>query len=181
MSIAAQTDSKLPYYEIPEHSETYTAGTVVGRAIDGLGFRFYWATEGLSATDLDFKLNTEMRSPLELMTHIHGLSAILRDAALKVPHVNETLKRPLTYNELRAQTLNNLKTASDILKEANDLKPFDMIFKSPKGERSVPFWNAINGPIEDSVWHCGQIVTIRRMSGNPINPNINHFSGTVRE
>ena len=30
-------EEKLPYYEIPEYSETYTAGTVAARMVDGLG------------------------------------------------------------------------------------------------------------------------------------------------
>ena len=45
--------SKLPYYEIPDYPETYTAGSVAARMLDGLGFRYYWATEGLNEDDLN--------------------------------------------------------------------------------------------------------------------------------
>ncbi|CDF78449.1 conserved hypothetical protein [Formosa agariphila KMM 3901] len=181
MTLTAQQTQELLYYEIPEYPETYTAGTVVGRSIDALGFRFYWATEGLTTTDLEYKLNEDGRSTLETITHIHDLSTILRDAALQVPHIKETLKKPLTYLELRTQTLMNLKTAADLFKEAKDLEQYSLIFQSPTGVRTVPFWNAINGPIEDSVWHCGQIASFRRVTGNPLNSNVNHFMGTVRE
>ena len=42
------SQEKLPYYQIPEPSTEYTAGTSASRMVDGLGFRFFWATEGLS-------------------------------------------------------------------------------------------------------------------------------------
>ena len=44
-----------------------------------------------------------------------------------------------------------------------------------------PFWNQLNGPIEDAVWHSGQIVAFRRASGNPISKKISVFTGKVRE
>ena len=44
-----------------------------------------------------------------------------------------------------------------------------------------PFWNQLNGPIEDAVWHCGQIVAFRRASGNPISKKISVFTGKVNE
>ncbi|QDO93939.1 hypothetical protein FNB79_08055 [Formosa sediminum] len=180
MSIMAQNTSTLPYYEIPEYPETYTPGTVISRMIDGLGFRFYWATETLTPNDLDFKLKPDGRPIRDIMLHLYSMSCIIRDAALKVPHIRETLKKPLSYTELRTLTLNNYKAASDIFKTAENLEGFNIIFKGEPEDRVVPFWNAINGPIEDSVWHCGQIATSRRASGNPINPKINHFTGTVK-
>jgi hypothetical protein len=80
---------QLPYYEIPEYPESYTAGTVAARAIDGLGFRFYWATEGLRMEDLDFKPNDDGRSSMETIEHIYGLSKVI---------VNATLKRTIPKN-----------------------------------------------------------------------------------
>ncbi len=49
---AQDTQSELPYREIPDPPENYTPGTVVSRLVDGLGFRYYWATEGLREEDL---------------------------------------------------------------------------------------------------------------------------------
>ena len=37
------------YYQIPDYPEPYSAETVAARLIDGLGFRYFWATEGLRA------------------------------------------------------------------------------------------------------------------------------------
>ena len=58
----------LPYYEIPEYPESYTAGTVSARMIDGFGFRYYWATEGLRVEDLKFRPNVDARSSAECTT-----------------------------------------------------------------------------------------------------------------
>jgi hypothetical protein len=40
-----------------------------------------------------------------------------------------------------------------------------------------PFWNQINGPISDALWHCGQVVMNRRASGNPLQLGVNVFVG----
>ncbi|MBL4904447.1 MAG: hypothetical protein JKZ00_00090, partial [Flavobacteriaceae bacterium] len=53
------------YYEIPPAPKEYTAGTVASRMVDGLGFRYYWATEGLTEKDLAFRPNSEARTTLE--------------------------------------------------------------------------------------------------------------------
>jgi len=38
MNLSPAQDKELPYYELPEYSKTYTAGTVAARMVDGLGF-----------------------------------------------------------------------------------------------------------------------------------------------
>lgn len=173
----AQTDSKqeLPYYEVPEYSESFTAGTVAARMIDGLGFRFYWATEGLSESDLKYKPNDDVRNAGETIDHILDLSYIIVNSTLKQPNgKNDTSQ--MSHADKREQALINLKTAADILRSSNDISEYKIIF----GEREFPFWNQINGPIADAIWHCGQIASFRRTSGNPINSKVSHFTGTVK-
>ena len=172
---------RLPYYEIPEASETYTAGTVTARMIDGLGFRYYWATEGLRDEDLKFKPNEDARSTAETIDHIYGLSNVIVNAALKQPN-DRSIERPeLTFKDKRKQTLINFKTAADILRTQEDLTSFTIVFKSERGTSEFPFWNNINGPIEDAVWHCGQVVLLRRSSGNPFNSKASLFNGKIRD
>ncbi|PSG86320.1 hypothetical protein [Aurantibacter aestuarii] len=173
-SISAQ-DSKLPFYELPEHPQKYTAGTVAARQVEALGFRFYHATENLSVADLKYKPNEEARTTLETIQHIYDLSKIVLNATLYSPNKNEEVN--LSYLDLREQTLSNLKKASEVLRETEDLSTMFIIF----GDNKIPFWNAINGPISDAIWHCGQISSNRRSSENPINPKVNHFMGTVRK
>ena len=179
-SIMAQ-EEKLPYFEIPEYSENYTAGTVAARLIDGLGFRYYWATDGLREEDLRFKPSEEARTCGETIDHILGLSEVIVNSTLNKVNVRDQDKPELTFDEKRKQTLINLSSAADILRESNDLSDFKILFKNDKGTVEYPFWNNINGPIEDAVWHCGQIVSFRRSSGNPFNSKASLFSGKVRD
>ena len=64
----------LPYAEIPEAPENYTAGAVVSRMIDGLGFRYYWASEGLTEKDLAYTPGNDGRTIEQTLKHIYGLS-----------------------------------------------------------------------------------------------------------
>ena len=170
------SEERLPYYEIPEYSETFTAGTVAARMVDALGFRFYWASEGLSEKDLEFQPSEDVRTAAETIDHILELSYIIVNATLKKAN-GKIDNSNLSYEQKREQTLKNLKTAADILRASDDISQFKIIF----GEREVPFWNQINGPIADAIWHCGQLASFRRSSGNAINPKVSHFSGTVKD
>ncbi|MDB9961804.1 hypothetical protein OAD62_06885 [Oceanihabitans sp.] len=167
--------SEIPYYEIPAYSDTYTAGTVAARQVDALGFRFYWASEGLTEKDLIYKPNDSVRTTGETVNHIYDLSIIILNATLKKTNADEADDN-YAFEEKRKQILINLKTAAEILRASDDISQFKIIF----GEREIPFWNNINGPIADAIWHSGQIASFRRTTGNPINPNISHFSGTVK-
>ena len=60
-------DSDLPYSQIPDYPDSYASGNVLSRLVDGLGFRYYWATEGLTQKDLDFKPSEGARSTYETM------------------------------------------------------------------------------------------------------------------
>ena len=175
----SQTNMKsaLPYYEIPDYPETFTAGSVAARMLDGLGFRYYWATEGLRDVDLTFRPNDMARTTAETIDHIYGLSQVIVNATLKKSNDNNNEGSEMSFDEKRKQTLQNIKTAADILRTSEDISQFKLIF----GAREFPFWNNLNGPIEDAVWHCGQIVSFRRSSGNPYNSKASVFTGTVRE
>ena len=175
--ISQELNNKLPYYEIPDYPNEYTAGTVAARMVDGLGFRYYWATEGLRDEDLAFRPNDDARTTDETIDHIYNLSRTIVNATLKQPNIRSDNEPELTFLEKRKKTLENIKTAADILRKTDDLTEFKIVF----GEREFPFWNNINGPIEDAVWHCGQIVSFRRSSGNPYNSKASLFAGKVRD
>lgn len=178
MSMNAQDNSQgqLPYYQIPDYPETFTAGTVAARMVDGLGFRYYWATEGLREEDLLYKPSPEGRTTEETIDHIYGLSKVIVNATLQKPN-KRTDEPEMSFEEKRKQTLINIKTAADILRSSPDLSQFNIVFEREGGTREFPFWNNINGPIGDALWHCGQIVLLRRLSGNPFNSKANVLVG----
>lgn len=170
-------DENLPYYEIPDYPESFTAGTISARMLDGLGFRYYWATEGLRQEDLNYRPSDDARTSGETIDHIFGLSKIIVNATLKKANGTDEVLSEMTFIQKRQKTLENIKIAADILRTSKDVSEFKLIF----GEREIPFWNSINGPIEDAVWHCGQVVLLRRSSGNPYNSKASVFSGKVRK
>lgn len=173
-------DQKLPYYEIPDYPEEYNECTVVARMIDGLGFRYYWATEGLNEKDLAYKPSESGRSTDETLDHILGLSDFIFKTCLKQP-VTAREDVELSFEEKRARTLNNLRTAADIMRSSTDLSLYTIQFNRDGNTTEFPFWNNINGPIADALWHCGQVVVLRRASGNPFNSKASVFTGKVRE
>ncbi len=171
--------NKLPYAEIPNYAPNYSEGALMARLVDGLGFRYYWATEGLLQKDLNYKITKEARSNFETIGHIYHLSALILSTAQEIPfEAPET--NNLTFQEMREKTLLNLKEASNIFVTTKDFSKKNVVFKGKDQNTIFPFWNAINGPIADAIWHCGQIVALRRASGNPINPKVSVFTGTLR-
>lgn len=179
-SLFAQ-DKNLPYYQIEDEPEAYTGGAVASRMIDGLGFRFYWATEGLRSQDLDYKPGPDARSTLETIGHIHEMSVMILNSVTKKVNLAETKIPAMPFEKLRAETLQNLKKASTILKNASEkkMKEFKLMFKGGDQYLEFSFWSQINGPIADCIWHVGQIVSFRRASGNPFTEKISLLTGKV--
>jgi uncharacterized damage-inducible protein DinB len=180
ISMQAQ-ENDLPYYEVPEYPENYTVGTVSARMVDGLGFRYYWATEGLKESDLEYKPSEDARTTSETIDHILSLSRIVLNATQKVP-TDFTVNQPeLTYEEKRKETLLNLEKASQTLNEVTSLEELKIKFVSKNGESEYPFWNILNGPLSDAIWHTGQVVSFRRAAGNPISSKVSFLRGTVKK
>ncbi|QTE24553.1 hypothetical protein J3359_17055 [Polaribacter cellanae] len=176
-TISMNSQEKLPYYEIPKMEESYSAQNTVSRMIDGLGFRYYWSTEGLRAEDLAYQPKGGGRNCLKTIIHIYDLSNMMLRLT-KTDFKQEKEKEKMTFLEIRKQTLLNFEALSNNIKESKELSEFSI---KKEGKVTTPFFNVINGPIADAIWHTGQIASFRRSSGNPINSKVNHFSGTVRE
>ena len=177
-----ETTKELPYAAIPEYGDDYHSGAILSRFIEGLGYRYHWATEGLRPEDLAYKPSEDARSAGETIDHILGLSNSLLNAALKQPNIR-TEPKEMTFEEKRAKTLNNLQQAATIFKKisAETIGEYKIIFKRGDQETTFPLWNLINGQITDAIYHVGQITSYRRTSGNPMNPKVNVFMGKNRE
>lgn len=178
-SVLAQ-DKTLPYSEIPADPQHYSAGAVASRMIDGLGFRYYWATEGLRMQDLAFKPSSDARTAEETVAHIYEMSMVILNSTTKTVNVPGQAKK-LPFTEMRRVTLENFWKAAENLRGCTDeqLSDFNFVFKSDKETFKYPFWNMVNGPIEDCVWHVGQLVSFRRSSGNQFNGKADVFAGKL--
>jgi len=173
-------ERNFPYREIPTAPEQYTAANVASRMIDGLGFRYYWASEGLREEDLDFKPSMEARSTEETLRHIYDMSLLIRNVTMQTQDAPE---KPKDYADLRRLTLDNLKAASDQLKSYSDDEMSKLVITFGRGNnaRSFSFWYLINGQIADCLTHTGQVISFRRSSGNPVSDKISVFTGEVRD
>ena len=174
---AAMAQSSDYFYTIPDAPASYSPAHVLARMVDGLGFRYYWASYGLQTTDLSFKPNDEARSTLETLQHIDGLTHVVRNTILGEPTKPEKAAN-LTFEALRNKTLGQLKEASLYLR-SHELNPEkqQMIFNNPNGTQEFPLWNLINGPLSDALWHVGQVVSFRRSSGNPLPKGVAVLTG----
>jgi len=182
LTLAQETmNDTLPYYKIPEAPTSYTPGTVVSRMIDGLGFRYFWATEGLTDENLTYKPSEEGRTIAETMDHLYSLSLTILNSAEKKASDFTVTSEELTSIEKRKGTLENFKSASELFRVSENLEEHKIVFIRKNGKAEFPFWNQINGPIEDAVWHAGQIVMMRRAAGNPFNSKVSVLTGNVRD
>ena len=70
-----RTDPDVPYHRIPELPAELRGATVLKRMVDGLAFRYRWATDGLRPEDFKFKPGLESLSMSALMHHITKYSS----------------------------------------------------------------------------------------------------------
>ena len=169
----------LPFSQIPEAPKQLTPSTTLLRMVQGLGFRYYWATEGLRKEDLDYRPSQEASSSLETLQHLYSLSKTIAEAVQNIPSKRPDTKAPVTLESLRAETLTYLEQAAQVLSQADQesLENMKIVFDREGKQSAFPLWNLINGPISDALYHTGQVVSFRRTSGNPIAKGVNVFLG----
>lgn len=179
--VNSSPDATLPFSKIPDYELQYNPGNIIKRMVDGLGYRYYWATEGLTGNDLEYRPTEEARSTRETLEHIYGLSESILNTARNQANIRSGNLSEIDFKDLRKMTLENLSLASALFENKNqeEISALNIIFES-NGQRSVfPFWHLINGQISDAIYHTGQLVSFRRTSGNPINSKVNVFLGTT--
>ena len=182
VSIDVTMAQEIPYEEIPAAPESYTAENVAARMVDGLGYRYYWATEGLTAPDLAYSPSADARTARETIDHLYGLSETILNSTLATPNIRPADWSDMSFEEMRNATLRNLQEASQNMKsdEPGAMNEYKVIFQRGASSNEFPFWNMLNGPIADALYHTGQIVSFRRSSGNPMNPKVSVFMGKNR-
>jgi hypothetical protein len=164
------TKIKIPtmenYRVIPEYPPKISAGTILTRLLDGLGFRFYWATEGLKRTDYKFRPSPDCMSIEELVRHIWGLVNWII-----ISSTDNKYRRPTKVEQIREQILEM------VLYLRNEMLNMTVKDLSETTIDGHSFWHIINGPMADAFTHIGQINSFRRLSGNPVS-KANVFTGT---
>ncbi len=174
---------ELPFKQIQDYPADFGPGNVMVRMVDALGFRYYWATQGLTQSDVAFKPVEEGRNVIETLQHICSMSETLLNAPNAAPNVRPDNVSELSFEELRKKTLTNLDKARALYvgKQAEDFESFKIVYQRGEKMADFSFWYMLNGMLSDCIYHTGQIVMMRRMNGNPINPKVNQFLGKVRQ
>ncbi|GJM23066.1 MAG: hypothetical protein DHS20C15_29810 [Planctomycetota bacterium] len=154
-----------------------SAASILKRLVDGLAFRYRWASDGLSRDDLAFTPCDGSMSLGELLDHLRYLarwlqvnvSAGLRgDAPVTYPECCAELPDPAGDPELlREQSLSAWGALSDELSGASAEDLQRVVLVGGKEPTSFPFWNALNGPLADALTHVGQLNSWRRQLGRP--------------
>ena len=173
------SQEKLPFYEITEIPNEINSTNLMVRMIEGLGFRYHWATENITEKDLKYRPSKDAMSNYETIEHIYDLSNTIYNSSKSLPNIRSQKKTSMDFISLRKETLNNLKLTHEVFTSFNDedLKNVKIIFQGNSGNYEFPIWNLINGPISDAIYHTGQLVSFRRTSGNPIPKGVNVFLG----
>ena len=168
------------FSDISDTPETISASHILAHNIRAIGFRYFWATQDLTAQDLEFRPSEGARSTQETLEHLYGLATMIASAVEDEIFQRPTEQQLWPFSKLREQTITLLEAAYHrALKLSDeDLQRVQIRFQSASGERSFPIWNLIHGPLADAQYHIGQLVSFRRSSGNPIDPKLNVFLGT---
>ena len=164
----------LPFYNIPEAPKHTSPANIIARMVDGLGFRYYWATEGLDETIMSFRPSPSSMNMADLMAHIYSMSHTVNRVFNGQSVFDKTLH---TFDDFRTATLIIYDSLSKRLKNMSDqeLELCQLTFRN--SQQSYSFWYLINGQIADSLTHVGQITSWRRTAGHPVRQGTNMFSG----
>jgi hypothetical protein len=163
--------TQLPYHTLPEPPEEVTAATVLVRLVDGLGFRYRWATEDLRDEDYEYQPSPDSMSMRQLLGHIHGL---VNWVLQSLGEETQPLPEAPGLQEIRCLTLDKISRIRSRLLETNPEKLVSIRIRTRGGD--YPLWNMINGPLSDALTHVGQVNSWRRLNGNPV-PAHNVFLG----
>ena len=181
LTIMSQTSEY--FKNISEYPTEINNGNIISRMINGLGYRYYWATEKLKENDLRYRPSKDAYSTKETMVHIFTLSKTIYNTTLSKMNKRPDIDIPVDYESIRNETLQFLEKASKNFSNLNSEELNQMKIKFNRGGtiKSFPIWNLLNGPIADAIYHTGQIVSFRRTTGNPIDSSVNVFMGSSRQ
>ena len=147
-------NQELPFKDISKTPKDLTATNTILRMVEGLAFRYRWATENLSEENIKFKPHPTSMSIEEVNAHIFDLV----DSTNRVFGGEKQNKRFLKFffSKVRIKSLHILADLSERLKEMSDK---DLLEIEKNTSRKLPFWYWINGPPADALTHVGQITS----------------------
>ncbi len=118
-----------------------------------LAYRFEHVSANAPAGFGDFSAGAEVRSPGHIVRHMAGL---VRFTHAQFEDVTLDKLEPLSWDEERARFLDSLRALDRAFARGAE----------PVGEvRLEQLWQ---GPLSDAMTHVGQLATLRRLAGSPV-------------
>lgn len=146
----------VSYESVEGYPGEITGTAIIIRMLDGLGYRFRYATEALTQNDYEFSPGKGCKTIGEIVEHIWGLVNWVGQVIFKEQEV-----RPDGFEAQRIHILALISKLRNYFESIDDSELARIeIYKHP-------FWHMINGPFSDALTHTGQINTFRRLAGNP--------------
>lgn len=171
------------FKEINEYPASLTVANTLLRMIDGIGFRYYWGTQGISESDLSFSPGNEGRTMHETLHHIHYMCLFIANSLEgKVTSFPEPASST-PFPDVREETLGTLNQIRTLLTSSadEDLEVKNLKIAANGNSFETPIWHLINGPILDMSNHLGQLIMMRRANGNPIDARVQPFFCKIME
>ena len=161
------------FQELPNVPQEIKGSTVLKRMVDALGFRYRVAVMGLTKENLTFQPNPDNWDLGQLLHHIYRLCVWTSNSFNLDFEIVEEFNASSDYE---AATLSLLAQLSDHLASMSneDLAKIEIYLK--RTDSNMSFWYIINGPLADALTHVGQIISWRRMAGNPVS-RVSGFTG----
>ena len=167
----------LQFAEITSYPTHYNIGSIIARMLDGAGFRYYWATEGLTAEQLMQEPGNGSRSLYQIMDHIYNMVDFLGNSLEGTTTNFPEQANGLPFEELRQKTLARIEAVKMACTKMDEQTLEQQKIQLTVNGHAMQFdnWHLFNGPLPDIYHHIGQLMLVRRILGNPIPAGVEPF------
>ncbi len=139
-----------------------TARSLLRHAVATVRYRGNKSLRDAAPEFAQFRIAETVRTPVEILAHIGDLF----DWALRLSHGTSqwTEAKPLAWED-------------EVARFHRVLDEFDQRLNSPEA-MSAPVERLLQGPVADALTHVGQLATLRRLAGSPIQSE-NYFKASI--
>lgn len=158
--------------EYHKPADQFSGAAVIARLVDTIKVRYQIATEGLSENNKTFRATPESMSMLELQKHV--LLLLLWSSKCVEAPIDKKAKAE-SFEDFQRDIISTCNLLRNHLLTLSDEQLSKVTIYLKREDTHYPIWYLVNGPLSDAIHHIGQIVTWRRIDGNPI-PRISPFT-----
>ena len=171
------------FSQIEEYPTEVSVSTITYRIVDSLGFRYFWATEGLGDKDGAFEPGNGGRNLHQNLSHIYNMVDFIANFFEGETTVFPEKEHSLDLVDLRYKTLDRILEIKQKIRkmEGQFLEANSIRVEVNQEPMQFSMWHIYNGPLTDVFYHIGQVVSFRRTLGKPIDPAVQPFLGVKLE